>query len=107
MNDPRLLEWLEATRSLLKQSVSPQKFDELAKRREELKRSLESEPPSAPVSAELAAELSASETDLSQRLVGLEESIRSRIDELHLIREANCGYRPTRANRPAFISRSV
>jgi hypothetical protein len=107
-DDPRLLAWLAAAERAL--AAAPEQLAEaaatLVAEREPLMRSLEAAPPAAP-SPELAARLARADRALDERLGALHAKLRSDLDDVRRARGALAGYRPARANLPAFVSRSV
>ncbi len=45
--------------------------------------------------------------ELAELLGGLRREARENLEELRRVRDATGGYRPTRPNRPAFVSRTI
>lgn len=104
-DDPRFAAWLEATETAVR-NVPTERLEALERAnavRADLQRSLEAEPPSRPLSTELAA----AEQSLAEINQKLRDDTQNAINELRRARAANLGYKPTRPNRPAFISKSV
>ena len=108
-DDPRFAAWLEATETAVR-NVPTERLEALERAnavRADLQRSLEAEPPSRPLSTELADQLAAAEQSLAEINQKLRDDTQNAINELRRARAANLGYKPTRPNRPAFISKSV
>ncbi len=74
--------------------------------RASLRAALQAEP-AAPPSRELAEDLRASERALQEHLSALRARLSGEIDSVRQRRTAARGYRPRRAHRPAFVSRSI
>ena len=108
-DDPRLLKWLALTERALRapEEQRAETLREIAEEREDLKRSLDRDPPSAPPSQELACRLLESEKTLVGMTAAFRAEIRTRIGELRKVRSATRGYRPTEENIPAFLSKSI
>jgi hypothetical protein len=107
-DDPRLLAWLAAAERAL--AAAPEQLAEaaaaLVAEREPMVRSLEAAPPSPP-SPELAARIERTDRALDERLGSLHAKLREDLLGVRRARGAQAGYRPARANLPAFVSRSV
>ena len=108
-DDPRFVEWPEATRSALGAPSDErlQALDRANTSRAELQRSLEADPPSQAPSAQLSEQLTRAEKALVVATEQLRDDVRTAIEELRQVRAAAGGYKPTRPNRPAFVSKSV
>ncbi len=108
-DDPRLVEWLDATQSALGAPSDErlQALDQASASRAELQRSLEADPPSQAPPAPPRAEPTRPQEALAGATRQLREDVRAAIEELRRVRVAATGYKPTRPNRPAFVSKSV
>ncbi len=108
MSDARLLEWLEKTRAVVDAPAAERagSLDVLVGRRDELARSLAESPPVA-FPESLARELEGAEAALQTLLAKLGDALRDHLGELRRVQAAAGEYRPARANRPAFVSRSI
>ncbi len=109
MDDPRLQDWLTRTLDALHapEEELSQALATLAARRSDLVRSLRDRPMDPPASSALAARLDDAERSLESLIERLRERARTRVAELRKRQAATQGYRPTRPNRPAFVSRSI
>lgn len=109
MEDPRLLEWLKLTERALDapEEKLGEVLHEVSLGRAELKRSLEQTPPTSPPGRELAQKLGDAEEALGRLVESLRGEIQTKAAELRKIQQATKGYRPARADDPAFVSRSV
>lgn len=106
--DPRFVAWLEATQSpVAAEGLAPEALELALQARAELRRSLEQDPPAQAPSLELAQKLARAEERLLEATRSLSQCLRARIDELRHVRSAASGYKPSHANHPAFISKSV
>ena len=76
-----------------------------AQRRAELQRDLEDSPCECP--RDLALELEAVEAQFLALAIGLLGQVRDGLVELHRVRSATRGYRPSVGSLPAFVSRSI
>jgi hypothetical protein len=108
-DDPRFVEWLDVTQSALgaPSDESLRALDRAKTARAELQSSLEADPPSQTPSAQLSEQLARAEEALVAATEQLRETVRTAIEELRQVRTATDGYKPTRPNRPAFVSKSV
>jgi hypothetical protein len=109
MEDPRLLEWLELTERALgaPEEKLGEVLHEVSLGRAELKRSLEQTPPTSPPGRELAQKLDDAEGALGRLAETLRGEIQKKIADLRKVQHATKGYRPARADDPAFVSRSI
>ncbi len=109
MDDPRLLDWLKLTRRALEASNEElgETLQQVSSGRSELQRSLEESPPASAPGPELALKLGEAESELERLVTGLREQLELQLAELRKVKTATAGYRPARANTPAFVSKSV
>ena len=110
-DDDRFADWLGVTDGLLQLSAEPLgvRLEAVAaalSARASLRASLEADPPQPPSRA-LAETLRKAERDLEEHLSGLRARLSHEIDTVRQRRTATRGYRPARARRPAFVSRSI
>lgn len=108
-DDPRLLEWLQLVLGVL-ESPAEELFARLENahaRRAELARSLEQAPADPEPSSELAAALREHEAALTKLADQVLVEVRARIEELRSVRSGTQGYRQSRVNVPAFLSRKA
>jgi hypothetical protein len=108
-DDPRLLEWLQLVLAVL-QSPAEELFTRLENahaRRAELARSLEQSPANPAPSAELASALREHEAALAKLADQVLVEVRARIEELRRVRGGTQGYRPSRVDVPAYLSRKA
>jgi hypothetical protein len=106
VSDPRLSQWLAATRRLL--DLTPLErlaaLDAICSQRETLMRSLAADPPAGALPTELARELGRAEAEFGRALAELRDDLGQRIAALRNARNATSGYRPTTLGTPAFVS---
>ena len=109
MDDPRLLEWLKVTRAALEATDEDllTVLKHAQSQRDELKTSIEKEPPKDPPSADLGRELREAETALEELTTQARQQLQTQLTELRKLRKATSDYRPARTNLPSFVSRSV
>ncbi len=113
MSDALLREWLDVTRAALQAadaepvSASAAELEALASaalRREQLMTSLREQPDTAPIDPVFANTLRDAERAYMALALRLQDALRERIAELRRVRAAAQGYRPERADPPAFVS---
>ncbi|MFQ5513540.1 MAG: hypothetical protein ACE5FG_03820 [Myxococcota bacterium] len=107
--DVRLIEWADAAERALATPEAQRlaELDRLARRRLELLRSLQEDPPREPAGRALIARLIAAERKLETLTEQLRTELRSRFGALRKVQKAQDGYRPADDEIPAFVSRTI
>jgi len=108
LNDARLLDWLEATRSALEAPAHERiaSLQQAHRRRSELMQSLTDSPAQAPDQA-LREQLEQAEQALQALVKDLPEQIQRDLVELRRVRSGARGYLPSMPNDPTLVSREV
>jgi len=108
-DDPRLLEWLALVLGVL-EAPAPDllvRLENAQARRAELARSLEQVPADPEPSPALVKALQEHEATLAQLADQVLVEVRARIEELRRVRGRTQGYRQSRVDIPAYVSRKA
>jgi hypothetical protein len=109
LNDPRLEEWLALNEAALAapHDTRAAALTWMHARRADLVASLGQTPPAGPASAELSSELTRTEAALLELGELTLTDLSKLLGDVRRVRGAAQGYRPSRPNHPAFVSKSV
>lgn len=110
MNDARWLRWLELTERALSVPAEERSsaLAQLCLERAELIGSLDEQPSRMhALDEDLAQRLRNAERQLAEQLESMRLALADRTQGLRRARTGTRGYRPTLANRPAFVSKSI